>query len=68
MSNPFNSSSQNFSQQNAAHGHQLNAEANRRAIGNHQASRTGGGGGAVGTLLALGFLILVVLLVTGVLG
>jgi hypothetical protein len=64
MSNPFNSSSQNYSQQNAAYGHQQNVDANHRAVHNHQS----GGGGGLGGLLALGFLILVVLLVTGVLG
>lgn len=67
MSNPFNSSSQNFSRQNAAQGHQRNVDANHRAMLNHQTNRTGGGG-AVGGLLAVGFLILVVLLVAGVLG
>ena len=62
MSNPFN-----YSQQNAAQGVQRNADASSRAMRNHQANRTGGGG-AIGGLLAAGFLILVVLVVLGVLG
>lgn len=62
MSNP-----QNFSQQNAAQAHQRNVDAGHRAMRNHQASGTGGGGTA-GVLLAVGFLVLVVLLVAGVLG
>jgi hypothetical protein len=68
MSNPFNSSSQNFSRQNAALGHQRNVDANHRAMQNHQAHRSGGGGGGIGGLLAVVFLILVVLVVIGALG
>jgi predicted metalloprotease len=68
MSNPFNSSSQNFSQYNAAQGHKQNVDANHRAMRNHQASQSGGGGGAVGGLLAVVFLVLVVLVVIGALG
>jgi hypothetical protein len=67
MSSPFNSSSQRFSQYNAAHGHKLNVDANHRAMRNHQASH-GGGGGGIGGLLVLGFLVLVVLVGLGVLG
>jgi hypothetical protein len=67
MSSPFNSSSQRFSQHNAALGHQRNVDANHRALQNHRSSG-GGGGGGLGGLLALAFLILVVLLITGVLG
>jgi len=68
MSSPFNSGSQRFSQYNAAQGAKQNADANYRAMRNHQASNAGGGGGGIGGLLAVGFLVLIVLVVIGVLG